>query len=355
MSTVPSRMYPLDVLRGLAALCVVFWHWQHFFYVADVPTSLMVERQPLFELLPVLYRHGGLAVQLFFCISGFVFFWLFARVIASRRLTLRDYCSDRFSRLYPLHLLSFLLVAGLQAIYLSGHGSYFVYPFNDAWHALLNLLLIPAWGLEKGWSFNAPIWSVSIEIILYGLFFALCRLRLPLAPAAAVLAVAGYQLLATHYMLGSGLLAFFAGGLAYLLMQQMQMRLGNWPALLLAGLLMLGAWAGVCQREPLDLYLIMGLAFPASVLFVASISAVWPQGMRSLGWLGDLSYSSYLLHFPLQIIFALVADGLGYMRDVFYGLPAMLLFFALLLPVSLASHRMLERPMQIWLRQRLKR
>jgi uncharacterized membrane protein len=27
-----ERLHTLDTLRGIAALSVVFWHWQHFFY-----------------------------------------------------------------------------------------------------------------------------------------------------------------------------------------------------------------------------------------------------------------------------------------------------------------------------------
>ncbi|WWL43599.1 hypothetical protein V5O39_17130 [Pseudomonas parakoreensis] len=77
---------------------------------------------------------------------------------------------ERFSRIYPLHLLTFLAVALLQKIYSAHTGNAFVYPFNDAWHALLNVFLAPAWGLEQGWSFNGPAWSISVEVLLYAGF-----------------------------------------------------------------------------------------------------------------------------------------------------------------------------------------
>ena len=32
-----ERVYSLDALRGLAALSLVFWHWQHFFSLAHPP------------------------------------------------------------------------------------------------------------------------------------------------------------------------------------------------------------------------------------------------------------------------------------------------------------------------------
>ncbi|MGE8048834.1 acyltransferase family protein [Pseudomonas monteilii] len=152
----------------------MFWHWQHFFYVGDSPSGFDPARQPFYTALAPLYQHGGLAVQLFFSISGFVFFWLFAHGVATGRVTVRSFAVDRFSRLYPLHLLTFAAVGALQFVYSSSHTGFFVYPFNDAYHALLNLLLVPAWGFERGWSFNAPIWSVSVEVLLYTLFFVIC-------------------------------------------------------------------------------------------------------------------------------------------------------------------------------------
>jgi len=32
--TFPKHLYLLDILRGLASLAIVIWHYQHFFFVA---------------------------------------------------------------------------------------------------------------------------------------------------------------------------------------------------------------------------------------------------------------------------------------------------------------------------------
>ena len=45
----PERLYSLDVLRGIAALAVVFWHWQHFFYIGDTAIGFETREQPLFN------------------------------------------------------------------------------------------------------------------------------------------------------------------------------------------------------------------------------------------------------------------------------------------------------------------
>ena len=77
----------------------------------------------------------------------------------------------RFARLYPLHFVTLLFVAGLQAYHLSVNGSHQLFGFNDTYHFILNLFMASPWGLEEGLSFNAPIWSVSVEVIVYFVFW----------------------------------------------------------------------------------------------------------------------------------------------------------------------------------------
>lgn len=349
-----DRIFTLDVLRGVAALSVVFWHWQHFFYVGDHPQNFEVTNQPWFEQLSLFYRHGSLAVELFFCISGFVFFWLFANKITDRKISASHFVMDRFSRLYPLHIVTFAIVAGLQLFYSTGHSTYFVYQVNDLYHALLNILLIPAWGFESGWSFNAPIWSVSVEFLLYGIFFVGCLANKFRGLLFVAIVIAGFLIYPHNYKLGSGLFTFFCGGAAFFVLITLKNLAGPKGAVFVALVLFVMAWAVVVLSQALNTYVLMGLAFPASVMFLASLSFLKSDLMRPFAAIGDLSYSSYLLHFPLQIIFAMVVDQLGYGRDIFYRPWMLVLFMSVLVLLSFACHRFFEVPVQRALRTRFR-
>ncbi|MEB0045819.1 MULTISPECIES: acyltransferase [unclassified Pseudomonas] len=297
------------------------------------------------------YRHGGDAVALFFSLSGFIFFWLFAQAVARQELTAKQFFIDRFSRVYPLHLATFAGVALLQMIYTRHTGNAFVYPFNDLYHAVLNLFLAPAWGLEQGWSFNAPAWSVSVEVLLYALFFLLWRYTsFPVLFSVMLVGVAVY-LFPGQYKITLGVFSFFCGGLAYRVVTWLSQRgSARW----VGGGLVIGcaaAWWLLDTDQPLTKF---ALLFPLTIMAIAACHRLLEPLARRLAWLGDISYASYLLHFPLQIVAALLADKFFPGRSVFYQPWTLLLFFAVLITASLVCHRGFERPLQRWLRQPLR-
>jgi peptidoglycan/LPS O-acetylase OafA/YrhL len=131
---------------------------------------------PCHAWLGSLYEPGNYGVQVFWCISGFIFHWKYAQAVSMGQVTPGTFLLRRVIRLYPLHLLTLLLVALAQPTYMAAHGAYFVFPDNDAWHFLLHLFMASSWNLEPGGSFNGPIWSVSVEVLVYACFFVLLRL-----------------------------------------------------------------------------------------------------------------------------------------------------------------------------------
>ncbi|NNL65282.1 MAG: acyltransferase, partial [Myxococcales bacterium] len=311
----PDRLHYLDALRGLAALCIPLWHWQHFFHRGTQAMRFDRERLPAFDVLAPLYLEGWRAVDLFFCLSGFVFFLLYADRVARRRVGARDFAWLRASRLYPLHLATLLLVAALQWLYRARFDAPFVFPFNDAYHFVLNLAFVSAWGFEQGFSFNAPVWSVSVEVLLYGLFFVLCRAGWHRVGVLALLVVVGIELRGFGLpMIGRGVTGFFMGGLVVHAFHFLRRRTPGTPLLVGAGL----GVAALYGAAPLPGLAWELVVFPATVLWLALVEVRGAPSSRLLGFLGDVSYSTYLLHFPLQIVFVLGAVSLGLRPRAFF-------------------------------------
>jgi|CXWL01.1.fsa_nt_gi peptidoglycan/LPS O-acetylase OafA/YrhL len=371
----PERVYSLDVLRGLAALSVVFWHWQHFFLSGPVPETVDRMKLPLYDWFCLFYEHGWLAIDLFFCLSGFVFYWQYSRSVAEGSITPGTFAILRLSRLYPLHVITLVLVALGQYVLMQAQGTFFVYEHNDPPHFLLNLLFASSWGLEQGYSFNGPVWSISIEVLLYALFFACCRFFPVRLILLAAISLIGFLIQAIYHVpIGRGVGFFFLGGCVYLVYQQIMgsspqqiRRTTVWAVGLLAG-----AWLAVFVAAmrgfdisgflvPFPQSLVWAIRMllsnlPTVLLFPLTLLAlvlleyrVGPIG-RSLSFLGDISYSSYLLHFPLQLCVVILATRFNVDHSLYYSGWAMAGFFVVLLTLSLASHRYVEMPMQRFLR-----
>lgn len=365
----PRRFYSLDVLRGLAALSIVLWHWQHFFLPFNRQgAALVADRQPLFEVFYLFYRYGYLAVSLFLCLSGFIFFWLYSQKIHEKTATLASFSVLRLSRLYPLHLATLIFVALGQLAYLNITGSYFAFDFNDLYHLFLNVFLASRWGFEKGFSFNAPVWLVSIQVLMYLVFFVFCRFfyRCPLAIILTI--IAGLVVRRFNFAIGLGLECFFLGGVVFVAYEQIIKSSDAWKvsiwlpfAACVAWLLTIGATnphygpalgelPGIFQKS-VDVWPVFVL-FPLTILSLALLETKRGELGKNLSFLGNISYSLYLLHFPLQLTVAAVTAKLAITPQLLYSPWFMALFFFFLMLVSFASYHYFEVPMQRFLRLR---
>lgn len=166
--------------------------------------------------------------------------------------------------------------------------------------------------------------------------------------------------------IGRGIGSFFVGGSAFLAYQTI---ISSNPAAALTKwvtLLMISTWGVtffvVQQRADLNLLTIRTVPllwhFDASFQWgVQKILSAWPilvlfaltilslalietyRGSlgRRLSFVGDISHSSYLLHFPLQLLFTAVTTNFAISKSVYYSPWLMLLFFDVLIMACLVS------------------
>lgn len=94
------------------------------------------------------------------------------------------------------------------------------------------------------------------------------------------------------------------------------------------------------------------ILFPFTVCSLALIEIDKGQLLKPISWIGDITYSSYLLHFPLQLVFGL-AVGYGFLNIEFYLNPIWLVvFFSILIPLSYITLIGFERPIQRLIRKK---
>jgi peptidoglycan/LPS O-acetylase OafA/YrhL len=322
-----AKFLSLEGLRGLLALLVCGGHLGLNTIVSKVGLTV----------------HFGLAVDVFFALSGFV---LCHSNYFGRR-NFKRFIIGRFARLYPLHLLTLLAMA---LMYPALGNSLSVIELFEQLTALHNVGLPP-----HRLTLNFPSWSISVEIWISILFFLLLqskrlRFRLPLL----ICAVITPALLFPSYIIGDvgnassflnfgllrGVAGFSAGAIAFLLFDRYSARFTCAPAVvyillfILAGFFLLEAWA---YALPILFYAILVTVL---VLLAANDDATILCSPPTV-FLGMISYSIYLLHIPIYSALSL-AFGEQHVRG-----PAKVFVFLAILIGSWISYKLIERPAQL--------
>lgn len=191
----------LEIARFLCALAVMFWHYQVFFVNGvvtdhDLP-AVPVEEFPFYLIFSFFYNNGHFAVQIFWMISGFIFLWKYSKPINEGIVSAYQFFVLRFSRLYPLHFVTLIVVTLLQLTYIETHGTSFVFGNTDAFHFALQLVFASNWVNELPQTFNGPIWSVSVEVLVYVFFLIVVSFLRPSLVLCVVVAAAAKA--ASHF------------------------------------------------------------------------------------------------------------------------------------------------------------
>jgi peptidoglycan/LPS O-acetylase OafA/YrhL len=347
-----NKLLGLELLRFAAAFAVLIWHYQHFAYVADKAVDLTRTSLPLYGLLLPFYEVGEYGVWLFWCISGYIFFWKYRDAIHDRSTGGWTFFVLRLSRLYPLHLATLALVAMLQPIYFHLSGYYFVYQDNNFRNFLLQLFMASNWGLQSTLSFDGPVWSISVEVLVYVLFFVLLRF---VSKSALLNFVIIVGCIGAKGQLFACLSFFYAGGLAAIARRAIAPTAFrdtvDGVAWLLAIAVPLLVWIfKSAPFEPRDLAL---LAYMPVVIFcLARDIRVPAAAQRLIEAAGNMTYSSYLLHFPIQLAIALGYTIFG-VPIPFYDPAFFVMFVSVTMLASYYAYRFFEAPAQNFIRGRL--
>jgi peptidoglycan/LPS O-acetylase OafA/YrhL len=349
-----NKLLGLELVRFVCALAVLVFHYQHFWFKGQAAQGLVMDDMPGYAWLPlrVMYRFGYLGVEVFWCISGFIFFWKYRDAIADGAVSGYKFFVLRASRLYPLHFVTLLLVAVLQLAYFQQHQFHFVYGNHDLPAFLSHLFMASNWLPSQGWSFNGPIWSVSLEVLVYIVFFCAARfIGRGAWLAAAILGVCvALRLAGVDNSLLRCLAFFYAGGLVAVLAERLD-ALG-WRA---RGMLAAALWVAVVgavsfqmqiHKAPWFKWEYFLLLYVPALLYVASADVkLGPVLTRWIETLGNMTYSSYLLHFPVQLAIAVIFAALGLSMPMLSGW-FLVLYLGVVLGLAPLVYRHFELPMQ---------
>jgi peptidoglycan/LPS O-acetylase OafA/YrhL len=300
--TQPARSGHLPALTGLRFFLALWVIVTHLIGRGHVYEAVVLTLPgPLQDLI----RRGYQAVPTFFVLSGFVL----ARTYGPTRWNrgnFRKYLVGRFARVYPVYLLSLLIVSPFIVKAQDG---------QKGWLVAMHLTLTQGWfagHYTAGW--NTPAWSLSCEMFFY-LVFPLLIIPMKDRGWRGTIGAALVACALTQAMWIAGIsdqikplvhLSDFIMGIAVsrafdLLTQRRSVPSGRWfyrtgflgSALILAYAQYLPGWISMnTLLRPMNALLLLGLGLGGGRL-AHVLSA------RPIVYLGKSSYAMYILHIPI--------------------------------------------------------
>ncbi len=340
----PAPLPSLTPLRMIAAGLVYAYH-------ISSGGTMVAATNPLRTLA----AQGWSGVYLFFVLSGFLLAYNYAEVKQRAQ-----FYAARLARIYPAY------VAALAVLMLMNWRWSLHQPHGDfPWGRLgATVLIVQAWLPVSARAINPAAWTICVEMLFYLLFPVLlpaverrlARRRVWMTVIWAVFVVVpllefyGPRVVAQPWAVTAGsvlqsysewppvhlgpfLLGMFAGAQ----FRRAPVKTPGWQVLLWAAACVTALYALACVPRPVTETLALTPLYTGLLTSVAGWRAkVMESYLLQLG--GEISYSFYLLAFPVGMATAWVLKGrLGLAGEN-------VLATCVLLPVALASYLWLEKP-----------
>ena len=240
------------------------------------------------------------------------------------------------------------------------------------WELFRNVLMAHGWGIGRLYSWNVPSWTLSTELVAYAVFvvvtLSIKRLDLRLVAAFAIAVVSG-TLFVYHTQLAQWwtapvpwcLQGFFVGYLVYWAWQRWPIGSRPLGVAIEIGSVMGCVLALILGIDRVSTFLLWWLCAAGVVYSVANESSIFSRMLawKPLRWVGDISLSVYLLHFPLilvinQVFRTLVRGGafgepvvpetISSLGPTWLGVAFMIGFLALAIAAGAVGHRYIDGP-----------
>ena len=359
----------VEGIRGLSATYVVLHHvWQ--FAIADPARPA-----PSWFRVATVFKYGEFGVAVFVVVSGYC---LMLPVLTDPALRLRGgvsrFAKRRTLRIVPPYYAALALTFVVLGMFSelrepTGTPQDITLPTFTWSKTLSHVFLIHNWSRDWRWGINPPHWTVALEFQIY-FVFALVLLpvwrRFGPAPAVGLAFAIGFGLMgagfgfAAPWMVGLFALGMVAASISIGTDAALERLRGvRWSTISIVACLMVpvvvviateltpGASAWMIEETLVGIATMAGLiALSRHQLVdkpsrsVATEFLTW----RPVRFLGDISYSTYLVHYPIVAAVAIVwVRHLDVSVPVAFGV-SMVVCWPIILLVSVVFHRLIEQP-----------
>lgn len=264
----------------------------------------------------------------------------------------------RFSRLYPLHFISLGIVAITQAIREIVGLEQFMFKNNDFYNFILSIFLFQEMGISND-SFNGVAWTLSVSVILYFLFFWVCKKtenNSQLFMWSVIFVLIGIRIirfpidcLFTTRADVRGLVSFFCGVIfaevliSFKSKKIMDLVFALTPFIFLCFKKIL--WIDVYNSGHIYSMCVMIAYFIPIIYFSVRINFLSKiLSCKIMKWLGNLSFSIFITHYPVQVCISTINEYFELNFD-YSKLGTWFVYVVISIMVAYLLHIFIEIPM----------
>lgn len=289
-----ERYFFIDGLRGIAAFSVLMNHGAHTIITNGI--------QPIyinFTKYTITGNMGSFGVQLFFCITGFLFFDKLIK--SNNRFDWNKFFIARIKRLVPLYMLTSFIVSILAIILAGNSASINFVNFSS----FLNFFGFGFLGTEifiggfNASGLNAVIWTLPYEWRFYLLFplvsIAIASRKYGIIALAAVMILAARDFM-TEFVLWP---YFIVGAVGAYISNRFKLKVND-KYFLFSIVSCISIILIICSTN--NGYGQLRMVCVSILFIMIIITKPRVFRLKPLVYLGEASYSLYLLHLPLMAI-----------------------------------------------------
>ncbi|MEO6540819.1 MAG: acyltransferase [Ferruginibacter sp.] len=332
----------VQMLRGIAILLVILRH-----------TTNIVQEKFGYSFLGDFFIFGDSGVDIFFVLSGFIITYVNKKTLKDRAQFV-TFLKRRFIRIYPTYWIIITALIALQLMLPSFYRTH----FDLGWYNLISTYLL----FPGHYMINGVSWTLTYEIFFYSLFslaFLIrnkaIRLILSIGYIITLIALAIFGLSATsqhgwyNVVTFPMIVEFFMGIFAALIIPSIKKEfsvffivLGT-VYLVAASLFTYNGYLLVDNFfNPVLLY-----GIPSFFIIIGFVRYELDHDIkvpRPLVWLGEASYSLYLIHLPVLVAAMILFNKLK-LPSSFAVHAAAFAFIVIICAASILFFKWVEKPM----------
>ncbi|WP_072008676.1 acyltransferase family protein [Hymenobacter sp. IS2118] len=286
------RFYELDVVRFIAALAVVLFHYSY--------NGFKNGKSPIqFSEIDFITRYGYLGVELFFVVSGFLI------SLSAENATAKKFVLSRIVRLYPMYWVACTLTTVIIIVAASNFVAPTLFQYG------LNMTMFQEFFDVD--NIDGVYWTLAYELQFYFLIYLLLltnRFRHIDVFAGTWIVISTLLLLAGKYHISNAVVAYanffffphyspyFIAGILFYLIHKKGFKL--WYGLGLAITYLLCIWLAVSKKSPFTTHSPIVIAAVVTlilgVFLLISLKKLQMKGGKTIAKAGVITYPLYLVH-----------------------------------------------------------